>query len=186
MAETTKQSEKQYNINELLELKKELEESIVEKHNEITNTSLTYEETITTDHVNAKRNKTYKPREKIALEQYYQEVYGLIDKLAKVRVAIQKYNAQQVVEMLQKRDGFRQKHAVLMKIKGNLPKKKSRASNPIRTKDETGEVLESQEYIAEPMFSIAEIDKQLSQLSSEERKINTEIQRTNLNAKVSI
>lgn len=113
-------------------------------------------------------------------------MFGLIDELAKVKIAIQKYNAEKIVEELQKRDAIRKKHSALIKIKANLPKKKNRESNPIRENQETGEVLETEEIISEPMFPVKDVEEQLSQFASEERKTNTSIQKTNLSAKITL
>jgi len=177
---------KTYNINELLEYKKELEADIGQKNSEITNESLKYEEFNTTDHKNSKRNKTYTPRKKVSLTDYYQELFGLIDELARVKIAIQKYNAEQVVDELHKRTALRMKHEVLTNIRSNLPKKKHRQSSVTRENTETGEALESEEHIVEPMFPIKDVEDQLRQTASEERKTNTQIQKTNLSAKITL
>ena len=176
---------KQYNINELLEYKKELEANVEEKMNEITNESLKYEEIKSIDHKNSKRNKTYKPREQVNLQEYYQQLFGFIDELAKVKIAIQKYNADKILALLQQRDAMRKKHSALIKIKANLPKKKHRATVPVR-ENEDGEVLETEEHVSEPMFPVKDVETQLSQFAAEERKTNTKIQQMNLSAKVKL
>lgn len=176
---------KTLNINELLEYKKELEAGIDEKQAEITKETLTYEELKSTDHKNSKRNKTYKPRERVNLQEYYQSLFGMIDELARVKIAIQRYNADKVVEQLQKRDALRKKYSALTKIKAMLPKKKHRTTKPLRV-NEDDEVLETEEHISEPMFPVKEVEEQLKQTASEERKVNTNIQKTNLNAKINL
>ncbi len=174
-----------YNINELLEKKKELERQIVDKVQEVNCEELKYRKELTVDHTRDDRKSEYIPREKQTVDQFCHEIYGLIDELMKVKTAIQKYNASKVLGELQKREAVRVKHKFLEAVKGNLPKDKEH-SKKVTRQDKEGVALETTEISVEPMFERKEVEKRLNELASQERKINTGIQKQNLNAKIEL
>jgi hypothetical protein len=175
---------KTFNINELLERKKELENKI-KIELDVDKESLLFVEQTITDHTNPKNNKKIVLREKKSLVDYSQKFNGMAEELAKVKTAIQKHNADAVLGKLHERESVRKKIEYLNKIKMFLTKDKKYQRSVTRTGKE-GETLETTEITNEPMFSRDEVDKQLNQLAAQERKINTEIQKLNLEAKVTL
>jgi len=175
-----------YNINELLERKKELETQLNEKAKELDCEELKYRKEITVDHTrNDKNISEYIPREKQTIDEYTKPIFDLIDELAKVKTAIQKYNAQKVLGELQKREATRIKHNYLSIIKNKLPKDKEHSRKVTRA-DKEGVALETTEVSVEPMFERKEVEKRMNQFAAQERKVNTEIQRQNLNAEIEL
>jgi len=105
--------------------------------------------------------------------------------LASIKSAIQDYNAKEVLGLLAQRDSLRLQIEYFKKIQSILPTEKKQGSRILR-RGEKGETLEDLWQIAEPMFDYREIEKRIDELSAEQRKINTEIQRRNLNAKIEL
>lgn len=174
---------KYYNINELLERKKELEQQIQELR-DIDSNELQYQKEIFTD-VNSGQIKTYEHREKVSLIDYTMKFNGLLEELAKIKTTIAKFNAKEISEMLYKRDLCRTKHDYLKNIKNKLSKNKQQGRKVTRQNNE-GVALEFVDFELSPMFSIEEVEKQMNETAAEERKLNTEIQKLNLNAKLKI
>jgi len=174
-----------YNINELLEKKKELEEQIFEKVSSVNGEELKYRKDVTIDHTREDRTSEYVPRPKQNIDQFTQETFGLIDELVKVKTAIQKYNAQKVLGELQKREAVRIKHKYLDSIKHNLPENKEHKRQVTR-QDKDGVALETTEITVEPMFEKKDVEKRMNEFAAQERKINTDIQKQNLNAKIQL
>jgi hypothetical protein len=56
----------------------------------------------------------------------------------------------------------------------------------VTREDKDGVALETVETTIEPMFTREEIEALMDKLAAQERKINTEIQRINLNAKIKL
>ena len=52
--------------------------------------------------------------------------------------------------------------------------------------DKDGVALEISDFKIEPMFTREEVEKLMNNLASQERKINTEVQRLNLNAQIEL
>lgn len=173
-----------YNINELLDLKKNLEAQIQEKR-KINAEELKYAEEKYTDYTNSSNNKTNKARNKITLLDFNHSYYGLVDELAKVKSAIQKYNSEQVLSKLHEREATRHKIAFLKDIKTSLPRDVQRARKVIR-QGKDGETQEIVEISIEPMFALEEVQQQMDKLAAQERKLNTEIQKLNLNAQIEL
>ena len=174
-----------YNINELLEKKKELENHIIEKEKDINSEELKYMKEDITDHTNAKNNRTLEPRKKINLNEYCHTIFGLIDELAKVKTAIQKYNAEISLGMLQEREQIRRKNAFLAILKPKLIRE-TQYGKRMNRQDKDGVALEISDFKIEPMFTREEVEKLMNNLASQERKINTEVQRLNLNAQIEL
>lgn len=176
---------KEYNINELLEYKKELESQITEALG-IPADDLTYNKTEITDHTREKNNITiYEKKPQITIETYTTPSFGLMDELAKVKEAIQTYNAKSIIDLLQKREAIRNKIVLLDAIKTNLPKSEEHNRTPSRVTTE-GATLETTERWAKPMFSLETIEKMKNEFAAEERKLNTQIQKQNLDAKITL
>lgn len=175
---------KTFNINELLERKKELEGKLSIEL-DVDKDSLLFVEQTVTDHTNPKNNKKITVRERRELVAYTQKFNGMAEELAKVKTAIQKYNTEQVLGKLHERESVRKKIEYLNKIKMFLTKEKKYQRSVSRVGKE-GETLETTEITNEPMFSRDDVDNQLNQLAAQERKINTEIQKLNLEAKVTL
>lgn len=173
--------ERKFNVNELLERKKELESEISE--NTIEPEELKHREEKIIDFVSAKNSRTVETRPKITLEEYSQRYYGLLTELEKVKTAIQKYNAENVLGKLYKRDELRRKIEYLTKIKSVLIENKQ-YGRQITRQNKEGETLEATEIEIEPMFEKKLVQNQIDQLSAEQRKINTEIQKLNLQAEI--
>jgi len=170
-----------YNINELLEYRKEIEKQIRERMGFSVN-ELIYTEKNIIDFTNEKNNRTMTDRARVTSEQFCQEIFGLIDQLAKVKTSIQKYNAEQVAELLNTRDAIRSKIKFLEIVKKTLPKEKKQGRQVTRQNDKN-ETLEVTEIVVEPMFELKPIEKQFNEFAAQERKLNTEIQKTNLNVR---
>ncbi len=175
-----------YNINELLEKKKAIEKELMEK-SRINSEDLIFEKQKIIDHKNEKRTKEYVPREKIGLTNYVTEVSSLAKELAQVKSAIAKHNVDALEGLLQNREALRLQRDFLTALKDTLKKvKKTFVRNVTREVHDTGEALETTETTTEPMFSGKEVEKMLSNVAEQERKINTEIQKVNLSAQVEL
>jgi hypothetical protein len=174
-----------YNINELLEKKKTLEQQEAEFRGNINATDLTYREEKIIDHTASKNNRVIVARSKITLADYCQKYNGIVDELKRCKTAIQKYNAQKVLGLIQERDGVRKKIILLENLKRIIPRNKA-TGRKVTRQDKDGVALETIEVTEEPMFTREDIDKQFDTLAAQERKLNTEIQRENLNAKIEV
>ncbi len=175
---------KEYNINELLEKKKHFESQIEEKLI-VRAEELTYVEEITLDRINSKNNRTVIPKQRVNLKAFTQEMNGIIDELYETKKAIQRYNTGNVLELIQERNAVRTKTRLLKEIKKHLPRDMKKGRN-VLSQDREGNPIEIRESILEPMFDVGSVDKQLNELAAQERKLNTEIQKLNLNAKITL
>lgn len=176
---------KKYNINELLEKKKYLERQLVEKTGVQQEKDLSYVEEKTIDRKNPDNNRKTVPKAKVELTGYTNVAYGLIDELAKVKEAIQKFNSGEVLSLLQKRTAVRNKLSYLNNIKAALPRDRN-SSRQVLSEDSEGNPVEIKETVVEPMFGYEVVEKHLNELSAEERKLNSEIQKLNLNAEITL
>lgn len=176
--------EKKYNINELLEKKKHLDEQIGEKL-DVEGKDLTYVEETIIDRTNPKNNRKNIPRKRIDLKKFSQVVNGYVDELAKVKTAVQKYNSGEVSTLLQKRESVRTKIQYLKNIKDVLPRDMQKGRN-VLSQDANNIPIEVLEATNEPMFELSKVETQLNEYCAEERKLNTEIQKLNLNAKITL
>lgn len=174
-----------YNINELLEKKKELEEQILEKTKGLTTKDMEFRKEVIIDHTHEDRESKYTPKPKQSLNEFCQVVFGLIDELEKVKIAIQKYNADKVLGDIQKRESARIKYSYLSQMKKLLPSDKSH-SRKVTRQDKEGVALETTDITTEPFFDTEEIEKQMNQFAAQERKINTTIQKKNLEAEIEL
>ena len=115
---------KTYNINELLERKKELEAQVTETLNGISAEELTYKKE---NHIElaTNRNKEFENKEKQDLNKFSIKFNGLVDELARIKTAVSKFNAENISELLYKRETARNTVAYLNKIKQYLPKNKN-------------------------------------------------------------
>ena len=175
---------KTYNINELLERKKELEEQVKDELT-IDKMSLQFVEQVITDHLNAKNNKTITQRERVDLVGFSQKFNGMVEELAKVKTSIQKYNAETLLGKLHDRDSIRSRIAYLKRIKESLLKEKQ-YQRKVSREGKEGEPLETTEVTVEPMFKRTDVETMLNQLAAQERKVNTEMQKLNLNATIEL
>ncbi len=173
-----------YNINELLDEKKSLEQSMSER-NSFPSTELLFEEIKTIDFTNNKNSSSFVPRERVTLKDFCQEFFGMTDRMKSVKVAIQDYNATQILDKIQERDSVRRKIQFLRTVKINLTHEKTNVRKPTRQSGE-GQTIEVQEITREPMFDIKDVELMIDEFASQERKVNTEIQKMNLNAKIEI
>jgi len=137
------------------------------------------------DHTNGDKKSEYILRPKVTLEEFTHKVFGMIDELEKVKTLIQKYNAENVLGEIQKRESARNKIAFFNLIKKNLPRDVQHSRDVSRA-DAEGTALESLDLTVEPMFAIDEVDKMYNQFAAQERKINTSIQKKNLEAKIEL
>lgn len=175
---------KRYNINELLDKKKELEKKIMEKSEGLTAADLTYIKEEITDHTTNKKRDII-PKEKQTLPEFITEFKGIVEELSKIKTALQKYNAEKVLGKLQNREMNRVMNSYLDKIKSILPKDMTTANKATRIGTE-GNTLESVFITNEPFFKHSEVEKMMSETSAEERKLNTDIQKENLNANIEL
>lgn len=173
-----------YNVNELLEKKKDLEAQIKEKIS-VNSDDVKFIEDKIIDHTNDKNTRTIVPRAKVSLIEFTRTYFGIADELANVKTAIQQYNASKVAAMLQERDAIRTKIGYLKSIKIVLPKEAGYGRN-INRQDKDGVTLETFERRTEPMFPKEEVEKQINQFAAQERKLNTAIQKLNLEAEVEV
>ena len=173
-----------YNINELLEKKKELEEQIAYKISEIKPDDLQYTERTVTDIQSGKDSK-FAPKEKQTLREFTQQLYGYIEELEKVKTAIQQYNAEKILGEIQKRETARLKLTALKTIKNRIPANRDRTRKVTR-QDKDGVALETTEVNIEPMFKIEDVEKEINTYAAQERKINTHIQKVNLDAEIEL
>lgn len=177
-------SEQTFNINELLEQKKHLESKIKEKTDTLNDNELKYVKEVVTDHKN-NTTRDYTPREKIALNTFLNEFNGLVDQLASVKTAIQRYNAESVLGKLHEREATRLKQSYVTAVKKKLLREKQYQRKILR-QDKDGGALETSEVTVEPMFEYSEVEKLLDTLAATERRVNTEIQKINLNAEIKL
>jgi hypothetical protein len=181
------EQKKEFNVSELLERKKEIEgrmkEIIVLNPDE-----LVYETQETVDYTAKKedKKKVFTPRERVDLNSFLAEFNGLVSELAKVKTAIANFNAESVAELLMQREEARQKIAMFQRIKQVFPKKLPTQSREVTREGSEGETLEAKHILKEPMFPLSSVEKQLNEACAQERKLNTEIQKLNLNAKITI
>lgn len=178
-------TEKQFNINELLDKKKQLEEQEKEFINGIEAKDLLYRVDNVTDHTNNKNNRQLIPRQKQTLTEFCQKYNGMVDELKSIKIAIQKYNASKVVDKIQERDNARKKLVLLEKLK-ELVTREKKFGRQVSRQDKDGVALETVQSTEEPMFTREEIDSFYDEVAAQERKCNTEIQKENLNAKITI
>ena len=177
MAKTT------YNASELLEKKKAIEKELVEKAR-IDAEDLIYEVQQSIDYKNEKNSKRYVPRDKSKLSDYTAEFSSLCQELAKIKSALAKHNVEKVKGLMNERESVRLQKTFLENLKNKLkPIRKSFDRHTIR-EDDDDQSIEVMEITKEPMFDIKEVEKMLANVSAQERKINTEIQKINLNAKI--
>ncbi len=172
-----------YNINELLEKKKELESQIQEELNIDSNTLVYQKEKLKDLQNNIDRDIEVRPKK--SLNEYSQKHNGLVSELSKIKTAISKFNAEFVSENLYKREASRNKIEYLKRIKSNLKKDKQEGRRVTRTNSD-GVALEIVDFEIRPMFEYEEVEKLINQTSAEERKLNTEIQKINLNAEIEL
>jgi hypothetical protein len=172
-----------YNINELLDKKKDLEKQL-DNFKKVDTLELLYTKEVFTDHSNDDKTKTIEKRPKITFAEYTQKFNTTIEELRKINIAIQKHNANNVVELLQQRDEARAKIAYLDSIIMYLPRDRNHQRGVSRQHE--GKIIESVEMITEPMFDIKEIEKQYNEAAALERKLNTNIQKINLNSEVEL
>lgn len=173
-----------YNLNELLERKKELETKIQEENN-INANNLVYEKQTIVDVNNTKNSRVIETRPQVSLNDFTMKFNGLLNELTKIKTEIVKFNAENNINLLNKRESAREKIKYLTKIKQNLKKDKQEGRKTTRT-DNTGVALEYVDFTIKPMFDIEEVEKQLNESSAEERKLNTQIQKINLNAQIEL
>lgn len=174
-----------YNINELLEKKKELESQISEVKNYTTTQNLTYKKETYTDFTQKNsKPKVIEPREKLTLNKYSEKFMSLVSELAKTKTAIAQFNALHTAELLYKREKARLSIDFLKMLKTNLPKENQEFRKVLRQNSE-GVSLEIVDVEVKPMFSIEDVEKYLNETAAEERKLNTQIQKINLDAKIS-
>ena len=174
-----------YNINELLERKNELEEQLKEKVSLVNSDVLKYKKEIRIDHTNGDKKSEYVPRSKVTLVEFTQKVFGMIEELEKVKTLIQKYNAENVLGEIQKRESARNRIGFLNLVKKNLPRDVQHTRDVSR-EDGENVALESLDTTIEPMFNIDDVDTMYNQFAAQERKINTSIQKKNLEAEIEI
>lgn len=178
-------AKKTYNINELLEKKKSLEKELVENA-KIVSDDLVYEERKTIDFKNAKNNKVFKPREKVGLANYVSEVSMITIELSSIKTAIAKHNSTKLSGLLQKRESLREQHTFLTNLREKLKGVRKVFDRQTERENDEGEALEITEITKEPMFDIKEVGKMLSNIAEQERQVNTEIQKINLSATISL
>lgn len=80
---------------------------------------------------------------------------------------------------------MRLKHNILKTIVTLLPKDKKHQRQVTRQNKE-GVALETTESTVEPMFDKKDVEKRMNEFAAQERKINTSIQKENLNAKIEV
>ena len=175
-----------YNINELLEKKKAIEKELMEKAR-INSQDLIFEKRKIIDHKNESRTRDYLPRDQAKLGEFVLEVSSLSQELARVKSAIAKHNVQKLEGLLQDRESLRLQRDFLTSLRDILRRiKKTFNRDVTREVVDTGEALETTEITTQPMFAVKEVEKMLSNIAEQERKINTEIQKINLSAKVEL
>lgn len=146
---------------------------------------LKYKKEVRIDHTNGDKKNEYVPRSKVTLVEFTHKVFGMIDELEKVKTLIQKYNAENVLGEIQKRESARNRIGFLNLIKKNLPRDVQH-SRDVSREDGEGVALESLDITIEPMFNVDDVDTMHNQFAAQERKINTSIQKKNLEAKIEI
>ena len=174
-----------YNINELLERKNELEVQLKESATLVAPNVLTYKKETRIDHTNGDKKSDYVLRPKVSLTLFTQKVFGKIDELEKVKTLIQKYNAENVLGEIQRRESARNKIGFLNMVKKHLPREVQH-NRTVSREDAENVALESLDVTTEPMFLIDDVDLMHDQFAAQERKINTAIQKKNLEAKIEI
>ena len=167
-----------YNVNELLEMKKSLEEKLGEL-SQIRKEDLLFVTIKTIDYTNEKNSREMTLRPRTLASEFVSEFTKTADELAKVKAAIQKHNAEVLTGKICEREAVRRKIVYLDLIKGNLGRDKQFRRDVTR-KDTNQVTQEVQETTGEPMFAYKDIEKMVDEFAKQERKVNTEIQRLNL------
>ena len=96
-----------------------------------------------------------------------------------------KHNSAVLAGKICERESFRKKIAYLQTIKSNLGREKG-INRAVTRKDAMNVTLEVQETTGEPMFHYKEVEKMIDQFATQERKLNTEIQRLNLEQNIEL
>ena len=174
-----------YNINELLERKNEIEAQVKDLVKMVTSDILKYRKEVRIDHTNGDKTSEYIPRPRVTLTLFTRKVFERVEELEKVKTLIQKYNAENVLGEIQRRESARNKIGYLNLIKKNLPRD-TQHSRDVSREDGEGVALESLDVTTEPMFPADDVDVMHDQFAAQERKINTSIQKKNLEAIIEI
>lgn len=173
-----------YNINELLDKKKELDSQISEMLN-INQVDLTYEKQNFKD-LHNNTEKAYELRPQKSLDQFSQKFNGLVSELSEIKTAISIFNAQETSALLYKRESVRNKITYLNNVKRALTPIQPNQGRKVTRHDVNNVALEVVDFEIRPMFEVEVVEKQLNEASAEERKLNTQIQRVNLNAEIEL
>lgn len=167
-----------HNVNELLEMKKSLEIKLGELAN-IRKEELLYVTVKTIDYTNEKNNRDFEIRPRIAMSNFVTEYINASNELSKIKTAIQKHNADILSGKICERESLRRKISYFGMLK-TLTEREKQSKREVTRKDANQTTLETQETTFEPMFLRKEIEKMVNEFAIQERKINTEIQRLNL------
>ena len=174
----------EYNINELLDMRKHLEAKQKEVENSLTPQKLCTMEETERDLMNGKERQIRKS-DVHTLEDIAAEHAQVTSELVKVKTAITKYNATVLQDKLFKREECRNKIAYMNSVKKMLPMNPEYTKQIIsQSKEGVVQLLLERKVI--PSFSREAIDKMTDQFAKEERKLNTEIQKLNLEQKIEV
>ena len=113
------------------------------------------------------------------MSNFVTEYINASDELSKIKTTIQKHNADILSGKICERESLRRKISYLGILK-TLTGREKQSKREVTRKDANQITLEAQETTFEPMFLHKEIEKMVNEFAIQERKINTEIQRLNL------
>ena len=176
---------KTFNVNELLDKKKYVEQQINEKLGVVSEAALTYSKETITDRDKPENNREIEAKKKVTIAEFSQTLNGMIDEVASIKTAVHKHNAEKVINLLQKRNATRTKIQFLDKIKQHLPRD-TKSGRQVLSQTTEGVPVEIRSVVDEPMFEIDAVNKIYDELAATERKLNTDIQKLNLDAKITL
>jgi len=180
-----KKMTKTFNVNELLDKKKYVEQQINEKLGVVSEAALTYSKETITDRDKPENNREIEAKKKVTIAEFSQTLNGMIDEVASIKTAVHKHNAEKVINLLQKRNATRTKIQFLDKIKQHLPRD-TKSGRQVLSQTTEGVPVEIRSVVDEPMFEIDAVNKIYDELAATERKLNTDIQKLNLDAKITL
>lgn len=174
----------EYNVNELIEKRKHLEEKLKTfESQEITANKLVYTKIEMRDSTG--KADVIQESKKVTFTDFFNEYAQISNELARIKAAISEYNARVLKDKLFARDEVRRQINCLKLILAKLPSDPTTQFGNRQT-DKEGRIILTQYNYVNPMFEQKEVSKRFDELAALERKLNTEIQRLNLNEKVTL
>jgi len=173
-----------YNINELLDKRKHDKEKLAElARNELDNRTFFAVKEVELDKDG--KEKLIKEEKPVAAKEFFSQFSEVLDEIASATTAITKYNATVLKDLLAHRDAVREKIRILKVLKQRVPID-SKIERSILAQSKEGEITRYLMRTHTPLFERKEVEKMADEFAKEERKLNTEIQKLNLEQKIEL